>query len=217
MVASSLVHVGADERWVAEYLLRHRRELPNGRPAASLVIAARCAAEMDLRKARRREVPVEPALLVALSAGERRHQLDAPSVGEVVIDFLEAATMLRLSSRAGELVRDAVAVVVEMAERHVLNGGTGPSLIAMRPAARPEARLVTRLRALVPMASARRLAKLLVGADGTPLETGALWWAARSAESAEHVPLLIRGKWTRDLLVVEAEARTAPIAASRAA
>lgn len=203
MIIGAVIHDEADERLTAEYLLRHRHELRNGRPVTSLISAARFAAEMEFRRSRSREMAVETLELSDVSH-EASTCSDSPAVGEIVVDFLEGATIMRLRHDVADHVRNAVTMAMELADRHTLNGGAAPALIAMRPSARPAARLVCQLRSMLPAAGARCLSRVLVGSDGTDLATAAMWWAATSTGGHRYVPPLIRSRWTRDLQLVDA-------------
>jgi hypothetical protein len=91
-----------------------------------------------------------------------------------------------------------------------LKGGTGPSLLGMRSDARKEARLVTHLRtAFDNEVAARNVARLLVGADGTAIESALLWWSARVDLVPSDVPAEVRGRWMRYLRTTESAISTA--------
>jgi hypothetical protein len=84
----------------------------------------------------------------------------------------------------------------------------------MRSDARPHSRLVTYLRDEFGNDEiACNLARLLVGPDGTPIETGLLWWSVRRDLAPEHVPAAIRQRWMQGLRVAsgaDASARSCP-------
>src|SRR3954453_17425953 len=139
LVAAARVHLDADERWVVEYLLRHRGEMLPGPPSAdSLVGAARCAAEMERRRSARYEVSKGHDVVRSWAADYTLQRPDDASAGEAVVACLERLTGRTLSRATADVVRDAVVIFMELAERHSLHSGTSPSPIAMRPAARPD-------------------------------------------------------------------------------
>jgi hypothetical protein len=210
LFVAATTHRTADERRIAEYLLRNRGRLAGGEASAlGLIGAARCAAEMDVRRVQTREIPVPPIDLTVCAAS-RRVRSDYPSVGEMVIHKLRIATGGSLGLVVAERILDAVPIALELAERHGLNGGTGPSLVGMRCDARPQSRLVTHLRAAFGNAvAARNIARLLVGADGTSIDTALLWWCTRPNLTASDVPLDIRTRWTRYLRSAQAAVHTA--------
>lgn len=201
-LVGALIHHDADERRTAEYLLRHREELGRRRSARSLLRAARCAAEMDVRRIRVREAPTSDEALSRLPSPAREPATDTPSVGDVVVDLLARVSSAAIDDVAADRIRDAVVIALELAERHALKGGVGPSILAMRPDARKCARLVSRLRpAFGDPTVARSVARLLIGSDGTSIETAVLWWAARGVSAAVDVPDDVRRRWQRDLAV----------------
>lgn len=204
---AAATHRTADERRTAEYLLRNRGAVISGeRPAISLLRAARYAAEMDVRRIRLREHPVADESLAHLAAETRAARVEDPSVGEMVLDKLKLATGASPSTfRCRDYLLGAVAVALEVAERHAkTRGRTRPSLIAMRTDARVGARLVNQLRAEFGDGGvANRVARLLVGADNSPIETALLWWAARPDLSADDVPADVRARWSRDFQAVD--------------
>src|SRR4051794_25134126 len=124
-IIGALIHPWADERRTAEYLLRNRNRL---RTSDALVAAARCAAEMDVRRARQREMPVpgDDACLQAHADPAGARSTD-PSVAEVVIAKLRAATGLALADDTRQRISDGVVAAMELGERHLLNGGQAPS------------------------------------------------------------------------------------------
>lgn len=194
-------HRTADERRTAEYLLRNRHEVVAGlRSAKSLLMAARCAAELDVRRVRFREATVPPSL-AAPSTADRTRWADRRSAGELTLDALRAAVGPDAVNAPVEAqVFDAVNIALEVAERHALNGGKGSAVLAMRTDARPPSRLVTHLRReFADDAAAPVLARLLVGADATPIETALLWWSARHEGTSGGVPPEIRARWLRYL------------------
>ena len=202
LVAAALVHQDADERRIAEYLLRHRGDLTTGRrDKFGLVRAARASAEMDVRRVVFRERPTASEALIAQPIVRAEHRADDPSVADLVVGFLEnVVSASHIEQLAESRIRDGVVSVLELAERHHLNGGSGPSLIAMRPDARPSARLVTHLQpAFGDKRVARSVSRLLVGSDGTSIETAVLWWVAQSRrELGTPRPIIVR-RWARDL------------------
>ena len=201
MLIAATIHTEGDERQVAEHLLRHRDEVQSqGRPAIEFVRAARCVASMRERRVWTRETPVTNELLCATTVQSVQPCDDTPSVGDIVVALVQLVAPAHIVAGSVDLIRDAVVISLEMAERHALKGGTGPSLIAMRPAARRPARLVTRLRlAFGDDVQARALSRMLIGRDGTAIETALLWWAARGVKSPAEIPLGTRQNWIRDL------------------
>ena len=137
---AAAIHQTADERRTAEYLLRNRDAVVAGRRSAlALLSAARCAAEMDLRRVHLREAPIPLEILATWETEQSEPRIDEPSVGEMVLDKLRAATGYEPSNPFGtNRILDAVAIALELAQRHALNGGRGPSLLAMRSDARTE-------------------------------------------------------------------------------
>jgi hypothetical protein len=201
ILLGAVIHRDADERRTAEYLLRHRVELGVTRTARSLVRAARCAAEMDVRRVRVREMPTPDDALTRLPADATVPAVNTPSVGDIVLELLARILGMSVDEVAADRIRDAVVIALELAERHALMGGVGPSLLAMRPDARRAARLVSRLRPVFgDPVIARSVARLLIGGDGTSIETAVLWWAARG-EAATAIPDGLRCRWLRDLAV----------------
>lgn len=195
-------HKWADERRTAEYLLRHRDELRTGtRSAEELLSAARCAAEMDARRTRQREIPVDLNFVGGHAPGIVVGRVDDPSVGEVVVGYLRAVIGQPSATApvTGALL-DAVTVAIELSERHELKRGCRPSVLAMRSDARRGSRLGTRLcdefRDPVVAAS---LARLLVGPDRSPIEASLLWWVAHPDLDPDAIPPAIRERWARDL------------------
>jgi hypothetical protein len=156
---------------------------------------------MEARRIAALETPVGCGSLPAAPAGEDLS--DTPSVGDIVIRFIfEAVAPVRHETEVH--IRNAVAMTVDLAERHVLKGGTGPSVIAMRPAARRQARLITRLLREVPdRRVARAIARLLLGGDGTSIETSLLWWVAQGVRDAEQVPESTVKRWRRDVALAQ--------------
>jgi hypothetical protein len=199
---AAATHAEADERRTAEYMLRHRIDvIADRRSALALLSSARCAAEMDVRRIFGRETPTPSDSLSTWAAERAKARLDDPSVGEAVVSYLHRATgHLPATHLAHQRLLDAVAIAVEMSERHTLNNGKVPSLIAMRPAVRAQSRLVTHLRtAFGDGVAARSLARLLVGGDGSPIESSLLWWAAHPNVSPSEIPSSLRRRWVRDL------------------
>jgi hypothetical protein len=155
---------------------------------------------MDERRTQSRETPTLVESLSTPALEPAMHRLDAPSVGEVVIDRLYELTGLRPStSLVRDRLLDAVTIALELSERHNLNRGKQPSLIAMRANARRDSRLVTHLRQdFDDDAAARRVARMLVGSEDTPLESALLWWSALSDVASSDVPIETRDRWARD-------------------
>jgi hypothetical protein len=200
---AAISHRTADERATAEYLLRNRAAIQE-RSALSLLRAARCAAEMDIRRAHRRETPTSHDSLAMRPSIQPSNRTDDPSVSEMVVGKLRAATGQTLNPLVEERILDAVPIALELAERHSLNGGKAPSLLGMRCDARKQSRLVTQLRAAFRSdIEARNIARLLVGADGTPIENALLWWSARPHLAPSDVPSDVRARWTRYLAALE--------------
>ena len=199
---AATTHADADERHTAEYLLRHRLDVvAHRRSALSLLSAARYAAEMDVRRIQRREALKSSESMSIQAADPAWQRVEDPSVGAAVVSYLHLVTgHLPATNLAHDRFLDAVAIAIELSHRHALNNGKGPSLIGMRPAARKDARLVTHLRAAFDDdVAARSLARLLVGSDGSPIESSLLWWAAQPATSPASIPLSVRRRWVRDL------------------
>lgn len=195
-------HVETDERRTAEYLLRHRHEIREGRrTAAALVAAARFAADCDVRLQRNRTTPVGVRSLDDVAREVPAARVHDPSVGEVVLGALVRATgRAPATDLARTRLLDAVVVAVELAEAHRLRGGALPSLIAMRSNARPHARLVARLVSeFEDETAARSLAHLLVGGVRTPITSALLWWAAQPNLDLANVPEQTRRRWAADL------------------
>jgi hypothetical protein len=198
---AATIHRTADERRTAEYLLRHRHGVVAGRRAAlSLLMAARCAAEMDVRRVRLREIPT-PALGINASAEAVMSRVADLSVGATVIRYLHQVTGRRPATPTTRArLLDAVTIAVELGERHARRSGAKPSVLAMRSDARKQARLVTHLRnEFNDDRVARSLARLLVGGDGTSIETSLLWWVAQRDSLPARVPAAIRSRWVRAL------------------
>ncbi|HZC72084.1 MAG TPA: hypothetical protein VE442_15430 [Jatrophihabitans sp.] len=195
-------HHTADERRTAEYLLRHRIEVADGRCSASkLLRSARCAAEMDVRRIQLREVPLPRETLAFWLAEQPAARREDPSVGEMVLDKLCAATGYGpTTERCTEWLLNAFPIALALAERHVTNPRSkGPSLIAMRSDARKESRLATHLRdELGDRTVSGRIARLLVGPEGSSIETALLWWSGHADFSPVAVPKEIRGRWLRE-------------------
>lgn len=191
-------HRTADERRTAEYLLRNRQEVVEGRrPARSLLMAARCAAEMDVRRVRQRECSL-PHTLAVLAVGDVSAR--GRCAEDMVVDALRTVVGSELITAVEDRLLDAITIALEVAGRHALNRGRGSAVLAMRSDARPQSRLVTHLRReLDDDGVARNLARLLVGADGTPIETALLWWSARRKLGAVDVPVTVRDRWLRYL------------------
>jgi hypothetical protein len=123
------------------------------------------------------------------------------SVAETVLAYLDAVTGHAV---AAPVLRDqimtAATIAIEVSERHRLNNGRGPAVIAMRSDARPAGRLVTHLREeFGPTRVADALARILVGPDRSPIQTSLLWWAARGFDSASVLPDRLRQRWGRVL------------------
>jgi hypothetical protein len=201
VLASALVHDDVDERRTAEYLLRHRTDVTSGRrSAASLLAAARCGAEMDCLRLRMTEIASNDFELAELYEGATGRVADR-SVAETVLAYLDAVTGHAV---AAPVLRDqimtAATIAIEVSERHRLNNGRVPSVIAMRSDAKPSGRLVTHLRAeFGPKPVAGALARILAGPDRSPIQTSLLWWAARGTESASVLPDRLRQRWGRIL------------------
>lgn len=193
------IHDWSDERRTAEYLLRHRAELADGRRSAlALLSAARCAAEMDFRSSRAHEVPIEPNTLNRRSLDSPPARVEDASVADTVVDYLRAVLDdCPAGPEAWGRLHSAVTIAVELATELVDHGAL--SLCAMRSDARPGARLSCRLqREFTDRNVARSLARLLVGGDGTPIESALLWWVAHRANRAD-IPDWVRQRWERDL------------------
>lgn len=205
------VHHWADERRTAEYLLRNRQSALDGhRDSASLISAARCAAEMDVRRVQFREAPRSPELLDAgVAVPALRAQRDDPSVGEHVVAFLQSVLgTASMSPHVQDRLLTAVTVALEVSERHALKRGELPSVIAMRSDARPEGRLSSYLCDEIGDATgARNLARLLVGGCGTSIETSLLWWAACRHHQPDAVPAYVRAGWQHALVGADPELR----------
>ena len=202
LLVAAQIHDWADERRVAEYLLRHLDELRGGRRTSPMLIsAARCAAEMSLRRAHSRDVLTANETLERRSAERSRPLLDEPSVGEAVVAF--ARRVLDeppLPPIVWRRLDDAAVVAVELADEHTNRRNGLTSLEAMRSDARPRARLSTRLRNEFDDAVAgRSLARLLTGSPGSALDTALLWWVARAERDPASVPVPLRRRWARDL------------------
>ena len=196
------VHSMADERRSAEYLLRNRHDVVAGRRSAlSLLGAANCAAEMDVRRIRGRETLISLEELDSRPAQSELGRLADPSVGEFVVEYLYRATGARpASDLTHDRLLDAVTVAMELSERHARRG-LGPSVLGMRSDARKDARLVTRLREdFGDDIAARGLARLLIGPDGSPIETSLLYWAAIGYGRIDEVPAETTARWPRELI-----------------
>lgn len=196
------VHHWSDERRTAEYLLRHRDEVADGRrTVAGLLSAARCAAEMDARRVRSREVPTDPEALTRRSDATVRARADTPSVADTVVEYLQE----QIGEGAASLIawarlHDAVTVASELAEQLAAHGTT-VSIFTMRSDARRGARLSRRLAVEFGDAhAARSLARLLVGGDDAPAETALLWWVAHREVDSADIPQRLWGRWLRDLI-----------------
>lgn len=203
---AAATHRTADERRTAEFLLRNRWWVESGeRSALEVLLAARCSAEMDVRRVQWREPPVSYETMASWSEQPLKARHDEPSVGEMVVAKLRSAIdPVGISSGLADRLLDAVAITMELAERHALNGGTGPSILAMRADARRDARLVTHLRpAYESDTAAASVARLLVGADHTPVETSLLWWCVHPDLDVSEVPAAIRGRWSQYLRTAE--------------
>jgi hypothetical protein len=200
-------HRTADERRTAEYLLRHRGEVVDGQCSVSrLLLNARCSAEMDVRRTQLREIPLPREVMAFWVAEKPAARANDPSVGEMVLDKLRAATGHEpTTERCVEAILDAVAIALELAERHCTNPrSNGPSLIAMRSDARKDARLATHLRTAVGDASvAGRIARLLVGPEGSSIEAGLLWWSARPDFHPAAVPQRVISRWIREFRAID--------------
>lgn len=215
VLVAAATHRTADERRTAEYLLRNRRTVDHGgQSALDLLLAARCAAEMDVRRVQLREQPVRRETLAKRPEEQLTTRNDDPSVGEMVLAKLQAAIdRVPISTCTADRILDAVAIALDLAERHGLNRGKGPSLLAMRADVRKEARLVTHLRdAYGNQAAAASVARLLVGPDHTPIETALLWWCARSQFCVSDVPPAVRARWARNLRTAQAHFAAMPLA-----
>lgn len=198
---AAVTHRTADERRTAEYLLRNRQEVTDGRRSAiSLLLAARCAAELDVRRVWQRETSLPRSLAAQADRTSSTRAADR-STGDMVLDALRAGVGEELISPAvAELVLDAVAIALEIAARHALNNGKGPAVLGMRTDARKASRLVTHLRREWGNGgAARNMARLLVGADGTPIETALLCWSVRRNLTTERIPAFVRDRWRRYL------------------
>lgn len=202
VLLAAQIHDWADERWVSEYLLRHLDELRTvRRTAPMLVSAARCAAEMALRRVRSHDVLTANETLERCSSECSRALLEQPSVSEAVVVFArrvldEPPLPPIVWGRLG----DAAVVAVELAEVHTPRRDGLSPLEAMRSDARPGARLSTRLRREFDDAVAgRSLARLLTGCPGSSVDTALLWWVARAEPDPANVPLPLRRRWARDL------------------
>jgi hypothetical protein len=195
------IHHWSDERRTAEYLLRHRGELADGRrTAVALLSAARCAAEMDVRRGRSRELPIEPESFNRHVSEPTRGRTGDASVAETVVDYLRKLLGPEIvGSVAWGRLHDAVTVAIELAAEVADHGATG--IRSMRSDARPRARLSCRLiDEFGNRDVARSLARLIVGADGTPIESALLWWVAHSDVDSAEVPEHVRARWARDLM-----------------
>jgi hypothetical protein len=201
VLASALVHDDVDERRTAEYLLRHRTEVTSGRrSAASLLAAARCGAEMDWRRLHMTEFVTNDFELADSHEAITGRVADR-SVAEIVLAYLdEVAGSVVATPVLRDQIMTAATIAIEVSERHRLNNGRGPAVIAMRSDARPAGRLVTHLREeFGPTRVADALARILVGPDRSPIQTSLLWWAARGFDSASVLPDRLRQRWGRVL------------------
>jgi hypothetical protein len=220
LLIAAVTHYRSDERRTAEYLLRHRDDVVRDRRAAvTLLYAARCAAEMDIRKMQLVEFPDETIAGSDRRADPQLPATDDPSVAQATVTFVKRAVAPSgISPVVSERLADAVTTALELAERHTLKRGKGPAVLAMRSGSRHDARLVTHLRAAIDDdRAARSLARLLVGADGTTIQTSLLWWVAQGAGAAAAIPEPLKRQWVRDLGRAEDAARSAPVQANRSA
>jgi hypothetical protein len=210
VVLAAVIHRAADERRTAEYLLRHRAEIPSGRRSPiALLRAARFAADMDVRRRDRHELPIDHQTLMASLVDPSATAVDSPSLGEFVLNKLRGLIDYEPEALARVRIRDAVVVAVELAERHAANRGKGPSLLAMRADARKGSRLVTHLRAeFDDDGAAANVARLLVGPDGSSIETALLWWTAQSGATQADVPVAVRRRWTHYLRGADTPSRS---------
>lgn len=202
MIIAAATHAVADERRTAEYILRNRGSVRDGRrTACGLLIAARTAVEMDLRRRQSREVPTEAdAPCFAENEFCLAQTADHPPVSEMVLDKLEDVTGAPITGTLREALLNSVSVALDLAERYRLNGGNGASFRRLRSKARPDQRLVTHLTQMLdnPCAAAW-LARLLIGPDQAPLEAALLWWCTRCGLEATDVPDRLRSRWIRNL------------------
>jgi hypothetical protein len=197
ILVSALIHDYADERRTAEYLLRNRADVASGRRSPeSLLSAARCAAEMDCRRLWLTEV-ASTSTELANAREISVARIADPSVPETVVAYLdEVVDRVVIPSRLEDQIITAVTIALEVSRRHALNNGQGPSVIAMRTDARREGRLVTHLREEFGRTHvADVLSRILVGPDGSPIDTSLLWWAAQGRASASFVPRELRQRW----------------------
>jgi len=205
-------HRTADERRTAEYLLRHRGAVATGeRSSLGLLLAARCAAEMDVRRVHLSELPVPHEATGQWSLEQIPDRYSDRSVPDLVLIKLAHLTgWVPCSVVTRESLLTAVTIALELAERHAINRGSGPALLAMRSDARKPSRLAARLQLELgdPRAS-RAIARLLVGADHSPIEAAVLWWCAQRHAAPEDVAPDVRARWLRYLRAAEGiEART---------
>jgi hypothetical protein len=203
---AAVIHRDADERRTAEYLLRHRAEVASGlRSADWLLSSARCASEMDTRRLRSHEAAVGDDALARISAEASPCRPSDPSIGETVVGYLEQSLgYTPTNDVARNRLLDAVVIAMELAERHWLKRGRGPSVLAMRTDARRDARLVTHLRdAFRDTTAARSIARVLVGGDDAPIETSLLWVVAHASVAGTSVPERTRKRWLQDLHCAE--------------
>ncbi len=210
---SARTHRFADERRVAEYLLRNRGDISSDHSSAvALLLAARCAAEMDVRRIRQIEIPSASPTKIYAAVDAGRDRPRDPSVGEVVLTFLHEVTgYVPPTDVARERLLNSVAIALELSERHALNGGAAPSVLAMRSDARPSARLATHLRSeFADDVAARSLARLLVGGQGTSMGTSLLWRVSRAASVQQPIPLAIRRRWLWALADADPAVRGTP-------
>lgn len=202
MIAAAMVHTEADERWVAEYLLRHRFELTSRRTPAQLVRAAHCAAEMEQRRLARRQTS-QPVETVPTPDVQHHEHDDGASISDRMAEFASGvlgAVDIVTESR----LREAAAIFMEVAERHVLQGGTGPAVLAMRSGARREARLVTHLRRAWPDEPlvAALVARFIAGGDGASITCAAAYWLVARNDQEPSAALV--EQWRKALASVAA-------------
>ena len=213
LLIAAVNHRAADERRTAEYLLRNRYAVVAGtRSATSLLFAARYAAEMDVQRVQRAELVAARALAVQASDSQPASGNAVPA-GDLVVATLRAfvppALITPLVERA---LRIGVTVALELAERYLHNGGRGSAVVAMRSNARPGARLAAALRNEIASNDvASNLARLLVGPDGTSLDTGLLRWSVHSDVRSWAIPESIRSRWLRCLRAIRSALDGEPV------
>lgn len=209
MMIAAQVHPDADERWTAEYLLRHRHDPLATRGTTLLISRARFAADREVRRRCARVTPIGRYPLEEAYRDAVPGRVQDPSVGEVVLAYFERVTGHRPASElARSRLLDAVAVAVELGEELAASRLTKSSLLAMRTDARPRSRLSVRLRAeFDDDVAARSLARLLIGASGTPITTALLWWAAQPHLDPATIPSPSLTRWTRDLADADPDIR----------